>query len=702
MLPIAPQGTLNDVDQDAETDTGVQIFQVAFWDNRYGDNSLDEREAGAWSNAYSSARGDTDPRGTAELTGGKLIVYAPDDAQGFPSGFGQDGLLFTADDPIVSIPAGYTVVDMDTAPFTFDRSREPVLDLIEPESDQPEDFSELSYLEAFDALIEYGKREYAFTEEKAVDWGALSEQYRAIVEAAEAEDDFNAYAFALYDMLLSIPDGHIFSFAEPTETDENFRIGGGVGLAVRELSDGRVLVNYVLEDGPAAQAGIEFGAEIIAVDGVPVSEAVANVRSVNAPYSLPNLERLDQLRFLFRMPVETEIEVTYRNLGAEEDATASLVAVPERESLVFSRQFVYGSATAPLVAPVDFEFLESGYGLVTVNTFGGFEQLIVSTWEYFLDLANQSDAPGIIIDLRVNGGGFVFIAARLASYLYSEPIEVYFDESYTDEVGDFYFDERFPVTIEPEVEGESYYDGEVVVLVGPGCASACEFFAHMLTLQDRSTVVGQYGTNGIAGGYFETPMPGGIVVALPTSRPIDMDGNVIIESMGIQPDVVVPVTEENMAETQQDVVLQAALDYLDEVTALEVSEGAAVAIGDSLTSELGERQRVQFPLEVEAGAFFSIFVESDEFDTYVRLYFADGADVIAENDDIESGNTNSALEELEVPQAFSLIVEVGSFGDAAGGSFTLTIENLNAAPEAEGTAQPEATPDPEATAEPGS
>ena len=43
----------------------------------------------------------------------------------FPSGFGADNKLFTDDDPLVRLPAGYTVVNMDTTPFTFDRSRNP-------------------------------------------------------------------------------------------------------------------------------------------------------------------------------------------------------------------------------------------------------------------------------------------------------------------------------------------------------------------------------------------------------------------------------------------------------------------------------------------------------------------------------------------------------------------------------------------------
>ena len=77
-----------------------------------------------------------------EIVGGIFLVYAPDDQQGFPSGFGEDGLLFTEDDPIVILPEGYTIVNLDAEPFSFDRSRNPVVDLIEPEGIALVDYSE--------------------------------------------------------------------------------------------------------------------------------------------------------------------------------------------------------------------------------------------------------------------------------------------------------------------------------------------------------------------------------------------------------------------------------------------------------------------------------------------------------------------------------------------------------------------------------
>ena len=47
-----------------------------------------------------------------------------------------------------------------------------------------------------------------------------------------------------------------------------------VGFAVRELDDQRVVVVFVTPGGPAAQAGIRVGAEIIQFGGLPVQQAL--------------------------------------------------------------------------------------------------------------------------------------------------------------------------------------------------------------------------------------------------------------------------------------------------------------------------------------------------------------------------------------------------------------------------------------------
>ena len=49
---------------------------------------------------------------------------------------------------------------------------------------------------------------------------------------------------------------------------------GGLGISLAQLDDGRIVVNYLLEGSPAANADIKLGAEILTWDGGTIEEAM--------------------------------------------------------------------------------------------------------------------------------------------------------------------------------------------------------------------------------------------------------------------------------------------------------------------------------------------------------------------------------------------------------------------------------------------
>lgn len=558
-LPIEPQGTLRDVDNDGNDSTGVMVFAVAYWTNIFGDPFLEERDlfGGGWSTAYASTRASDDADTRREIIGGKFLVYAPDGRQGFPNDFGPDGLLFTEDDPIVTVPAGYTVVDMDTRPFTFDRSRYPVIDLIEPDGAALKDFSSLGYAAAFDAMIELMRKEYAFTEAKGLDWDQLSADFRSRFVEAEAQQDVRSYLRALRDFTFAIPDGHVSGpfVAQDFQT----ATAGGVGMAIQELDDGRILVNYLTPGGPAERVGIQLRAEILAINQLPVREAVDATFAWSGPFSTEHFKRLQQLRYVLRAPVGERFDIRYKNPGATVEATATLVTTGERESFNFS-SFESGRTGAEL--PVEFKLLDNGYGYVRIYSFADNDLLTVQLWERMIQVLKGMQAPGLIIDMRQNSGGKGFLADQMAAYFFNEPLRLGNTGYYNEKLGDFFFD--------PRTEDRFYlpppdlrYHGKVAVLVGPSCKSACEFFAYDMSIQDRAAIVGQYPTAGLGGSVAEFKMPGGQFVRYTIGRAVDINGEIHIEGKGVAPTVKVPVDETTLF-SEGDPVLEAALGYLRE------------------------------------------------------------------------------------------------------------------------------------------
>lgn len=554
-LPVEPQGSLRDVDQDGQTDTGVMVFAVAYWENIWGDPFLEKRDqqGGGWSTAYASTIVSSNPESLREIEGGKYLIYAPDDSQAFPSGFGADGKLFTADDPMVSIPQGYSVVNLDVEPFTFDRSRIQEVELYEPEGAALVDFSSQSYTEAFDSMIEKFRTEYAFNEFKNLDWESVVRKYRPRFEEAERNGDSEAYLEALSDVIWSVPDGHVnvspFGlFVDRVRT----AVEGGIGFALRETDDRESYVVFVTENASAARAGIQVGAQIISINGRPVADWISRVYPLSETYSTTHNRRLGQARWATRFPLNTPpVTVEYINPGAGAQV-ATLNVEQEFDSFFYS-------PAEPLTGwelPVEFTILDSGVAYVKVFSFFDNQLLSIQLWERMLRQVNEQGAAGLIIDMRENGGGSSFLSDQMAAYFFSEELVVGKRGAYNKDLGEFFFDPRSESIMYPP-SADLQYAGPVVVLISPDCASACERFAYNMTVNDRADIIGHYPTAGLGGGIEDFLMPDGVTVRMTVVRSTDSEGNIHIEGTGVPPTIRIPVTRDVLFATD-DILLQEA------------------------------------------------------------------------------------------------------------------------------------------------
>jgi len=584
-LPAVPSGTLHDVDNDGETDTGVMIFAVAYWTNTWGDPYLERRDqgGGGWSSAYASTRVSTDSDSFLEVFGGQYLVYAPDANQQFPSDFGADEKLFTEDDPMMDLPAGWSMIDMDQSPFAMDRSESLTLDLYEPESSALDDFSDMSYTEAFDAMLEKFRNEYAFTEYKNIDWDARDKEFRPRFEEAEKANDAHMFALALRDFLWSIPDTHVGMDTSALNADFSADIAGGIGIALGETSDGQIVVRFVTPGGPAEKAGVQFGAQVTALDGAPIDEFVSAVVPWSSPFSNPEIKRLQQLRYATRFGADKgQVELTFINPGGSEQ-TVALDVVAERDSFGITSFYAGEPATS---LPVDFEILPSGYGYIKITSFSENQVLSIQAWEYALQYFIDNEVPGVILDMRHNGGGSGWLADQMAAYFFKEETIVGKGASYDDVTGEFYMDPASEALMLPPREGLQY-SGPVVVMVGPACVSACEFFSYAMTVNDRAIIVGEYPTSGAGGGVEAFLMPGDTYVQLTVSRQMDADGNIHIEGGGVAPDVRVPVTVETFQRelAGEDVILEAAEKVISQPKGAGVTPSAPPKIATQAESE---------------------------------------------------------------------------------------------------------------------
>jgi C-terminal processing protease CtpA/Prc len=557
LLPAQPAGTAVDVNHDGATGEGVQVFAVAYLPNLSGGPFAegDDQQLG-WPTDLASVHIRS---GDNEITGGKLVVWAPGAGRPFPTGFGADGRLFTADDPLGTLPAGYSLVDLDRAPFAVSQEHEGNLPLYEASGAAVTNLAGLGYSAAFRALFKQVAAQWAFNghTEPPVDWTSIYTEIAPQVAQAEADGDALAFFKALQTFSFRLPDGYTALDGGEVGLQDYLRLtNGGYGLAVRELDDGRVLITYVLANGPAAQAGLAVGQQVLAFNDQPIDAALAAVEPYGGPFSTDAARRYQQARYLLRAVAGTTATLT---VAAPDGApqTVPLTAIEERASFAVTSILAGSDRTA---LPVEARRLPNGLGYVRVSAKADDLALALRLFERALaTFRSGTPVGGLIIDLRSaqrDGGR----PLGLAGYFTNQPIDLGRLEYYDPVLGAFQSaaarDQVLP-------NQRQFQFDRLAVLVGPACSQACELEAYSLAQVPGAVVVGMGPTAGIvaddAGGRYT--LPAGLSLRVATGRYVLPDGSLFLEGQGVAPTVRVPVDERTALATD-DVVLAAAVEAL--------------------------------------------------------------------------------------------------------------------------------------------
>lgn len=559
LLPEKPLGTLVNVSHGVRPGPGVQVWAVAYWPNiTGGPYSEGDDVSRGWPDYLASVI--TDPQNHDEVTGGKLVVWSPDSSEYFPTGFGPDGKLFTSDDPVGPIPAGYSIVDLNQKPFQVTQEAHPALTLYEPSDVVIKDFSKLSYTQAFRQTVDFARTEYAFNgiPGKQLDWDAVYNQIEPLVAAAEKDHDKSEFAQAMKKFTLAFHDGHTGVTGSLEEQLDQDSTSSGYGFAIRELDNGQVIVVYLSSGGPAAQAGMQVGAQILQFNGKPIGEALGQVEPLDGPFSTSYRLRYEQARYLLRAPVGTQALVQFANPGKTPN-TVTLSAVEESDS--FDATF-YDWNHQFAAMPVWYDILSTGpgsplIGYIQVNTFDDDVGLICRLFTKALQTFDDNGVTHVVIDLRANPGGSPL---GLAGYLTNQQITEGQLEYFSAKADKFEAEEPPDIIFPDQTQFQIQH---LAVLIDQFCYSACELEAYGFSKVPGVEMVGQYPTAGteaeVARGQVE--LPEGISLQIPTGRYLNPDGSLFLEGVGVAPTVKVPVNA-NTVLSDQDVVLQYAAKAL--------------------------------------------------------------------------------------------------------------------------------------------
>ncbi len=380
-----------------------------------------------------------------------------------------------------------------------------------------------------------------------VDWNEVHERYAPLVDATKNDQEFYAL---MSQMTSELHDAHT-RFNSP-EQWRNFRRQQGVtvGFTVDDV-DGKTVVTSVTPGSDAAHDGIEPGMVVLRVNDTPVAERIAEIQKKRLPSSSERATRWFIYNRMFAGPADMPVKVALQR------ADGSVVEVSVQRQ-------VYSAAPE-----VTTHVLPSGNVYIR---FDGFQHPI--TKEFRQALQKNRDAPGLIVDLRRNGGGDLAVLLPIAGYFFGKRTLFAKDSTRTGKplssyVGLF----KLPLQLYVGRPGEQIYSGPVVILVDAHSASSSEVFAAGMQDTLRAKIIGSQSCGCVLGIAKPRVMKGGGVLEMSEVLWFSPKGRKL-EGTGIIPDkIVVPSVAD--LQRRRDPVLAAADKSLVKTAVLESKEAGS-------------------------------------------------------------------------------------------------------------------------------
>lgn len=250
---------------------------------------------------------------------------------------------------------------------------------------------------------------------------------------------------ALMAMLSSLDPYTVFYTPEEAERfiEGSSNEYAGLGCIIEQRDDA-VYISEIFENSPAQESEIRVGDKIVAING----DTVLTWKS-------------DSVSNHMRGRANTNVSLTLQHRGADTTYTTEIT----RRKISHNMVPYYGE-------------IADGVGYICYNSFtenssGEFKKALI-------DLKNNHQITGLIIDLRNNGGGILDEAVNILGYFLPYDTHVLNTKSRTNE-----YEENYTTTTEP-IDTEI----PIVVLINNNSASAAEVVAGTLQDLDRAVVIG--------------------------------------------------------------------------------------------------------------------------------------------------------------------------------------------------------------------
>lgn len=316
-------------------------------------------------------------------------------------------------------------------------------------------------------------------------------------------DDVKLIDGAIDGMVKSLNDPHS-NYLSPKmyktlmeQTEGSF---AGIGVVMGMDNEQKIHIVGIMENSPGQKAGLQEGDEILAVDGVPVTQMA-----------------FDEVAAHVRGQAGTDVVLTIMRDNANQDITIT------RDNIKLKT--------------VGHKMLDNNIGYIQIVSFS--EDTANEFNEAYNDLKNQ-DMKALVLDLRNNPGGLLTTCVEIAKKLVPKGEIV----SIVDKQGN-------KETYSSSLEAPEY---PLAVLINKNSASASEILSGAIQDTKAGTIIGNisYGKGSVQ---TILPMFEDDAVKLTIAKYYTPSGR-SIDGTGITPDIEINLDENATSDTQLDKALE--------------------------------------------------------------------------------------------------------------------------------------------------